>query len=141
MRHGLLPTGRLLDLFEVDAATRAAVCDRPRQQSVAVTHTEHGHASIRDQKPLNMKRLEDALTPGTTIDEWLELLDTFVFFWPTPERAVDFLGRATYVDRDHDVITVATGELVARHADTVRLTRMNTGTTQPFAFTRGKETF
>jgi hypothetical protein len=141
MRHGLLATARLLDAFEADAATRAAVCDRPRQQSVLLSHEMYGRACVRDQRPMNIKRLEHALRDGMTINEWLELLDTFVFFWPTREKAAHLLGRATYANTDHDVLTASTRELITRHGDRLRLSRMNTGTTKPFAFPRGQDTF
>jgi hypothetical protein len=141
LRNGLLSTVRLLDVFEVDAETRGVVCTRPRQQSVELVHDVHGKASVRDQRPLNVKRLGGALTGGMSVGEWLELLDTFVFFWPCRQKAAHLLGRSTYANLEHDVLTVPTSALIARHQDGLRLTRINTGSTRPVAFPRGRDTF
>lgn len=141
LRHGLLCTTRLLDLFEADSVTRAHALNRPRNTTVPLKHKLYGQATIRDQRPLKVTRLEGVLTDGMKVPEWLELLDSMVFLWATPERLEGFLGTSSYADGNHEVLTISTAELLAHHWPRIRLTGMNTGATEPFAYPRGRETF
>jgi hypothetical protein len=138
--HGLLSTSGLLDLFEVPPDERLQIESTVRPESLTIAHDVHGAAVIRDNKPLRPEflRLEGQMTER----EWCELLNRHVFFWPTEERLVRLLCARAYRDQEHDVITVATEELVARHGARIRLSRLNSGSTlYPNAPPRGAGTF
>jgi hypothetical protein len=65
-----------------------------------------------------------------------------VFFWPTEDRLLTLLGARAYRNQEHDVITIDTATLLARHGDTVRLSEVNSGSTlYPNAPKRGRGTF
>lgn len=139
-RHGLLSTSALLDLFEVSGDARQQLEEKHRPGSVEVHHPLHGTAVIRDQKPLNMARLEGCLT-GMTATEWLRELNRRVFLWPSAERLDRLLGAKAYRDRAHDVLVIDTRPLVERYRRQIALAPINTGATVPTAAPRGPHTF
>jgi hypothetical protein len=139
-RHGLRSTRNLLNLFEIDDDRCAELLCTRRATSTLLDHPVHGAAHIRDQIPLSLTRLESALT-DMTVGEWLELLNSLCFFWPTIERVERLLRASHYAGRCHDVLVVDTKALVARQAEAIRVAAINTGATRPFARPRGRDTF
>jgi hypothetical protein len=140
-KHGLLSTSALLDLFEWPRRERVAIETRRRPKSVTLTHPVHGKAVIRDQIPLSEKRLASCLCDGMTVKQWLRLLNRRVFFWLEEDRLDTLRGAQAYRAKRQLVLTVDTRPLVEAHGTRILLTHMNTGTTRPFAFKRGRETF
>lgn len=96
-------------------------------------------AVLRDQGPLHASKLASALHDGTSVADWLELLNGYVFLWPTRKRVDTLL--AAYRDDDHDVIAIDTHRLLERYAPRTLLSHMNTGATSPIAHARGRDTF
>jgi hypothetical protein len=139
-RNGLLSTSALLDLFEVSGETRQRLEEQHRPEAVELRHPLHGTAVIRDQKPLNMARLEGCLT-GMTSTEWLRELNRRVFLWPSAERLDRLLGAKAYRERAHDVLVIDTRPLVERYRRQITLAPINTGATVPTAALRGPRTF
>jgi hypothetical protein len=84
-------------------------------------------------------KLAGCLQDGLTPEDWYRTLNSKVFFWLTEQRLVTLMGA--YADRPHLVLEVDTAELLRRWADRVMLAPMNTGTTSPMAFPRGRSTF
>jgi hypothetical protein len=140
-RHGLLSTEALLDRFEVAAPQRTEVLTRRRAVSVTISHPEYGTAVIRDNIPLSESKLAAALT-DMTVEQWLRLLNSKVFFWLQRERVNRLLGACAYRDSSHLVITVDTQLLLDHVGDgSVTLSRINTGNTAYLAAPRGSDTF
>ncbi|MCC6953594.1 MAG: hypothetical protein IT290_05710 [Deltaproteobacteria bacterium] len=140
-RHGLLSTTALLDLFGVNGARREHLESARRSKSAEITHPTHGRALLRDQIPLNEKKLVKALEDGLTPTEWYRLLNRKVFFWG-PESRLGILRYAREYEADRQTIVVVdAAQLVARHGDRVLLCHMNSGATQPMAWPRGRKTF
>lgn len=137
-KYGLLSTSALLDLFEITDANRYAIESKRRSQSVTISHTEYGSAVIRDQKPMHEKSLLKCLI-NMSPQQWYEILNRRVFFWPTIDR-LNRLLRA-YPGQKHTVITADTAQLLERHFDQVTLSRINSGCTRPMAWPRGNDTF
>ncbi len=69
------------------------------------------------------------LLDGVTTQEWYRLLNGKTFFWVTEERLTTFLCAKLYRDREHDVITVDTGDLLRRHWGRITVASTNTGST------------
>lgn len=139
-QHGLLSTSSLLDLFEVIKEERASIESRRRPESVPLKHTNHGRAVVRDQKPLIESKLEKSLE-GCTVEEWHRLLNRHVFFWLTKERLQTLLCARAYRNQPHIVLTLETLPFVRCYADSIVLSPMNSGNTQPIAHPRGPTTF
>jgi hypothetical protein len=140
-RHGLLSTSALLDLFEVEGDRRDELESKRRFQSEEILHPLHGRALLRDQKPLNEKKLVGALKDGLSAPDWYRLLNQKVFFWGPEGRLGVLRGANEYKDDRQTILVVDTAKLIARYADRVSLCHMNSGATQPMAFPRGKDTF
>jgi hypothetical protein len=140
-RHGLLSTSALLDLFEVKGARRDALeCER-RGQAEEVLHPVYGRALLRDQKPLNEKKLAGALKDGLSVHDWYRLLNRRVFFWGPVSRLGALRQASEYEAHRQTILVVHTVKLIARRADRVSLCHMNSGATRPMAFPRGINTF
>ena len=136
---GLRTTAQLVDACSPDPATRAAILCKRRAQSVQLTHPVVGVITVRDQKPLGLHNLK--LT-DVTIQGFLELLNSRVFMWPSPQRLDGLLGARSYRNSVHDVLVLDTESLVESYSAEVRLTTMNTGATIfPSAPPRGSDSF
>lgn len=139
-RHGLLSTLALLDLFEVNGDRRRAILSDHRPESIRIMHPQHGAAVIRDQKPMRESALRTCLR-GMTPQQWYEILNSRVFFWVTGERVRTLLNARAYRNREHTVITIETAALLARYADRMSLSPINSGSTIYKPQDRGDETF
>lgn len=141
-RHGLRSTQALLDLFEIPTATQQVLTRAHRPKGVPIAHPEHGSAVVRDQIPLHPRKLAACLQDGTTVAEFLELLNNRVFFWLQEVRLERLLRARAYRDREHLVITVDTARLLDHVGDDrVTLSRINTGSTVFKAAPRSRHTF
>jgi hypothetical protein len=136
-RHGLLSTSSLLDLWEVRGHERRAIESKVRKVSVVLEHHQHGKVVIRDQKPLYEKKLRKALI-DCTVQEWCELLNRKVFFWPSTERLMRHMSARENRARKHLVLTVDSYRLAMAYQNAITLCPMNSGNTIPFAQKRGK---
>ena len=136
--HGLLSTSALLDRFGVEGAAREAIEAARRPRSVPVPGAPDG-VVVRDNGPLNEKRLAACLDGGLQPRDWYRLLNGRAFLWPSRER-LETLMRA-YAGQAHDVIEVATAELVAAHRDRIELSPINSGAIGRAAARRGADTF
>lgn len=140
-KHGLLSTSALLDLFEVTGEKRIQIESRHRPESVEIFHDIHGHAVIRDQKPMSDSGLLRALQDGLLPENWYRLLNVYVFFWLTNERLRRLAGAKAYRERRQTVLIVDTRMLVDRYSDRIVLSPINSGCTKPFPHKRGAQTF
>jgi hypothetical protein len=141
VRHGLLSTEALLARFEVTEPLRTELLTRRRPASVPISHPEHGTAVVRDNIPLSESKLATVLT-DMTVEQWLRLLNSKVFFWLQRERVNRLLRAHAYRDSSHLIITVVTQSLLDHVGDDrVTLSRINTGSTAYAAAPRGSDTF
>jgi hypothetical protein len=128
-RHGLLCTRDLVDAWQVESpATRAALLEQRRPQSIVVEHPEFGAATIRDHGPLNTASLAEALD-GMTVEQWFAVLNERVFFFLQRKRLDALLGA--YKREPQLVITLDTASLVAAYESRIELCKFNSGFAQP----------
>ncbi|HEY0521872.1 MAG TPA: hypothetical protein VGD08_00680 [Stellaceae bacterium] len=139
--HGLLSTSALLTLFEVTGEARAEIETRRRPEFLTLTHPRHGRAVLRDQKPLGDATLSRCLEDGLAPADWYKLLNGRVFFWPTRRRLFRLLEARGNAGREHDVLTIDTGSLLAAHGDRITLSPINSGASSRFPRPRGGSTF
>jgi len=138
--HGLRSTQSLVELYKTDSQKSHAILQQHRSESVAITCAGLPDATIRDQKPMSDKGVCKALgvnDPGP----WYTLLNSMVFLWPTVERLRTMMGARAYIGMRHDLLVVGTAKLVERHRDGIRLSRMNSGATQPIPYPRDLDLF
>lgn len=138
--HGLLSTSALLDLHGVTGPDRIAADSTRRVRAVDLTSAA-GCAVLRDQLPMTDRTLAAVLV-GMTPTDWYRLLNGKVFFWVSRTRLDRHRAARTNRDRAHDVLTVDTRELLARHGDRVTLSPLNSGAAFPLSrLPRGRDTF
>jgi hypothetical protein len=136
-RYGLLSTSTLLSLWEVKGKQRSAIEREVRRNEVELRHPRRGKVVIRDQKPLYERKLRKALI-DCTVQEWCQLLNRRVFFWPTVERLVTHISARENRGKNHLVLTVDSYRLAAVYEKTITLCPLNSGNTIPFAQRRSK---
>lgn len=141
LRHGLLSTAALLDLYGIGGEQRTAIERERRSEGVDLMHSTLPRAVIRDQLPMDDKGLRRCLPPHLNPSDWYFLLNQKVFFWLTRQRLFILLNAGTYRDRPHDVIEVETRPLVETYREKIWLCPMNSGCTKPFPHARSEETF
>jgi hypothetical protein len=139
--RGLWSTSGLLDLFEIDGPERIAIERRRRPESIEIAHPVYGTAVIRDQKPMNDRALQKCLLDGLTPEDWYRVLNARVFFWATRKRLISLLKARAYRRKCHDVLTVDSRSLIARHAHDITLSAYNSGSTVYRPIPRGLSTF
>ena len=123
-RFGLLSTTALLDRYAIAGAERFAIESSHRPATVPIDAPGLGPAHVRDQAPLNPMILPACLTDMTP-RAWLETLNGRVFFWPTLDRLARMLK--SYLKSEQAVFEVDTRRFLARYADRVELSHINSG--------------
>ena len=123
-RFGLLGTSSLLDCYAVTDAAREAIESTHRTATVPIAHPDLGAAFVRDQAPLHPEVFPTALTDMTP-RAWLETLNARAFFWPTEDRLARMLKA--YLKTEQAVFEIDTAQLLARYADHVELSHINSG--------------
>lgn len=138
-QHGLLSTSALLDRFGVSGDDRERLEAARRARPKAFEHPAWGRVVLRDQHPLTAAGLRRARAGSMSVEEWLRLINSRVFFFPSHER-LDRLASA-YAGEDQSVLVIDTDHLLRRHVEGVEISHMNTGATAPVAHPRGSDTF
>lgn len=140
-RHGLLTTAHLVRTARLSRLAEATLLEQRRSASTRIAHPTYGEVVIRDQGPLNLTHLQGALT-DVTVQEWLAILNSRVFFWLHPDKLAGLLNARRYRNRPQDVLTIDTRSLLDAAGDRVRLSPVNSGATlYPNTPARGTETF
>jgi hypothetical protein len=140
-RIGLLSTSALLDLFGIDGKSRRALESSNRRELVPIRNDAYGVAILRDQKPMDDRGLERALTDGIRPEEWYRIVNRHVFFWVDRGRVDRLLGARAYRDQRHALLVARTRGLLDRHAARTVLSPLNTGATKPMPHPRGRNCF
>ncbi|CAI4029770.1 hypothetical protein DNFV4_00188 [Nitrospira tepida] len=131
---GLLSTKVLLDLAGLQGTERERI---ERCQRLEHTTLPNG-VQVRDQKPLPERSLATCLV-GLTPPEWYELINSQVFFWLDADRLNR--QRRACEPRPQVVLVVDARRLVARYAERVSLSRINSGQACRRPAMRGRCTF
>jgi hypothetical protein len=140
-RIGLLSTTALLDLFEIVGDERAMLESSNRRELVPIRHRAYGLAVLRDQKPMDDRGLERALTDGIRPEQWYRIVNAHTFFWVDRERVDRLLDARAYRKDRHALLVVRTHDLLQRHTDRAVLSPLNTGATKPMPHPRGNDCF
>jgi hypothetical protein len=141
LRHGLLSTSALLDLYAMEGEERRAIERMRRPESVPLKRKGLPSAIVRDNKPMTASALEKCLTRGVKPEEWFAILNGRSFFWLSKKRLNKLLNARAYRDRPQTVLTVDTKSLVEAHRKNVELSPLNSGATIYKPQPRGRDTF
>lgn len=141
LQHGLLSVSALLERFEDDDGVRAKRERQHRSGFETLEHPVHGRAILRDQNPLNESMLRRCLLDGLSPEDWYQILNQRVFFWPNCERVETLLRTRGYRSMRHLLIVVRTDRLIAAYSDRIELSPINSGATRSVEHKRGRSTF
>ena len=84
---------------------------------------------LRDQRPISIKALQKCLTDDWSVADFIESLNSRVFFWPTLKRLVVHFNR--YKTEEHPkIIKVRTRELLEINSNALRFCHLNSGATR-----------
>lgn len=134
-----MATKTLVDLYDPPAPVRSQILGQVRRRTHVLRAPGLPDAMVRDQLPL--KFLEVCLLPGVTVQDYLDELNTRVFFHVTEERLRRLLRARAYRRGAHDVIAIDTRDFLERHPR-VDLAPYNTGSVHvPNMPPRGPSTF
>ena len=133
-RLGLLSTSALLDAARMSASERERIASTWRPNHTRLT----SGVEIRDQRPMPPATLERCLVGMTPVD-WYRLVNARVFFWFDFDRLNR--QRAACSHREQVVLVVDVERLIARYADRMALTPINSGNARRRPATRGRATF
>ena len=137
-KHGLLSTKALAAKWGINSAS---LLEQRRDESRVIEHPLHGTAIVRDQKPIHEESLAEVLT-DMSVAEWLDELNSRVFFFLQPERLSTLLNATSYKKDAHTVITIDTASFVAAHEAEIELCAINSGFAQRHSkAARGSGTF
>ena len=134
--NGLMSTKMLLQLYGKRPPEIALLTRQRRPHWVPIECPGRPRAMLRDQKPMTDEGLKRALGGKADPWQWYELINSIVFFWPTKKRLKTMLLASAYQNLRHDVLVVDTRDLVRLEAPNIRLSRLNSGCTKPFAHER-----
>ncbi len=140
-RYGLLSTELLLKLFNVPASDRARLLTRRRPKAVPLSHPVHGQAVINDNAPLHEGKLAVCLDDGLTPSDWLQMLNSRVFFWTDEKRLGGLQSASGNAKRDKTVLVFDTYKLASACLASAEITPFNTGSTLRRPVRRGLSTF
>jgi hypothetical protein len=139
LKHGLLSTEALLDLYDIQGERRMKLLEEHRPLPETLCDPVHGTAVIRDTHALDPTQLPDLLTNDMTPQQYRRTLNQRVFFWPTTKRLNKMI--AAYPQVPQTVLEIGSRTLLERCRKRVQLSRINSGTIQFNAPPRGNGTF
>jgi hypothetical protein len=140
-RHGLQSTNALLDLFEISPLLRAEIALHPRKTYLDLSHVDHGTVTLNHQKPLVESALIKCLDDGLSVPDWIDKLNSRVFFWPDDKRLNTFLQSNTKLGLPMCILSLDTLTLIQVFWDQMEVSPMNSGNTRRKPLKRGHSTF
>jgi len=138
-KRGLLSASAVLDLYKLERHQRSAYEVEHRREMLSVPPGQPDQIVLRDQRPMPPERLRQALTDGTTPEQWYQLINGKVFFWAEHHRLLRLLNA--YGRNEHDVLILDTRSLVTAHLENIWICHMNSGNTLPIPHHRGVHIF
>jgi hypothetical protein len=139
--HGLLPTSRLLDFFEVKGTERDRLESRRRPAAIPIHHPRLGTVVLNDQTPLSEAKLAQCLDDDLSPADWLMLLNRRVFFWSDEKGLLRLLRAKANRSRVTLVLEIDTLALASVYADKIEICPINSGATIHKPARRGLSTF
>lgn len=137
---GLMSTRAIVDLYQPDAQTRAEILSDVRRRMITLYSDDLGPITIRDQLPA--KFLTACMTDRAQPADFLQALNSRVFFWVSRRQLERLLHARYYRHLRHTVLHIHTASLIAAYADRAQLAPYNTGSMHvPTAPRRGPEVF
>lgn len=108
--------------------------------ALRLERSDLGAMTVRDQLPL--KFLDQCLHPGVTAQQFLDALNSRVFFWLSTARRERLLNARANKNRPHLVMHIDTAAMLKVHGGRAQLAPYNTGSAHvPTVPKRGPDVF
>jgi hypothetical protein len=138
--RGLLSTRAVVDLYQPNDETRDEILSAARRRKITLTRDGFPDITIRDQLPA--KFLDACMNEGISPSDFLNALNSRVFFWLSKQRLKTLLNARHYRNLRHTVLHVDTAALLRAYTGRVQLAPYNTGSMHvPTAPKRGPDVF
>lgn len=139
MKHGLLSTTALLDLFEYKGEQREKIESCRRRKWKILDHSSYGQVKIRDQKPLIRTGLSKALPATMKPEDWYRIVNEMVFFFPCKQKLKVMIN--TYKECRNTILVVRSKSLIEAHKRKVYWSPINSGYSKKCPAKRNRSTF
>ncbi len=142
IKHGLLTSKSLLKLFDVPNTVALETISKRRSKPFVLSNSEHEHAVLNDNLPLNETILAKCLEDGLSPSDWLSMLNSRVFFFTSRSQANKLLASSGNVSRQKIMLTLDTLSLAKTYSKHLEICPINSGATDPRCSPkRGLKTF
>jgi hypothetical protein len=140
LERGLLSAQAIIDLYQPDDGDKTEILATVRRRKITLTRDGLPDITIRDQLPA--KFLSACMNEGVSPKEYLDALNSRVFFWVSVQRLKTLLHARHYRNLRHTVLHVDTAALLRAYSGRVQLAPYNTGSMHvPNAPKRGPDVF
>lgn len=134
-RHGLLPAAILAQRSGINLSKK------PRKSSVEFNLPDGTYVTITDNRPLFFTKLAPVLDDGLTPEDWLNMLNHRVFFWPKREYGENNLKARRRLGYENEWQVFDTEMLLGPVWKLAEIAPFNTGATIHVPPRRGLWTF
>ena len=138
---GLQTAQQLIDAADLDDAAKAELSTTPRAEAVRFS-VDGTDVMLRDQEPLLRADLTDRLEPGTSVSDWVRLLNKRVYLFTDKALMRKMVDK--YVERDgaQEVLSFSPLRLLEAARLQIELSAQNSGAaarrTDPY---KGRDSF
>ncbi len=143
VERGLRSATWLVRQHGLDDERAAGLLTAPREQIEVIGDPADplGHATLRDQKPLTLSKLE-RLVEGITPENYIRLINDRVYFYMKPADVEKVRGvRDAAESQPQLMLTLDSRRLLADYQGSVRVAKINTGATIGMQGRRGPRTW
>ena len=140
--HGLRSATWLVRARSLDEERATALLTAPREAVEVIGDPADplGHATLRDQKPLTLSKLE-RLVEGITPENYIRLINDRVYFYMKAADVERVRGVRDAEGAPQLLLTLDSRRLLADYQGSVRVAKINTGATIGMQGRRGPRTW
>ena len=140
--HGLRSATWLVRALALEEERAAALLTAPRESVEVIGDPADplGHATLRDQKPLTLSKLE-RLVEGITPENYIRLINDRVYFYMKAADVERVRGVRDAEGQPQLLLTLDSRRLLADYQGSVRVAKINTGATIGMQGRRGPRTW
>jgi hypothetical protein len=139
IKHGLYPTRSLIGHLPITEQRNMA--RGRRSAAVTIKHPEFGRVVLNDNISINEVKLSKCLDDGLAPPDWLELLNSRVFFFTKSINLEKLQNARAIRSQARDRFVVDTHRLATAYAKLIEIAPINTGNTYHAPARRGLGTF
>ena len=138
---GLRTAQQLIEAADLDDAARTELLTTPRPAPVTLT-VDGRTAVLRDQEQLLRPDLTDRLAPGTSVGDWVSLLNRRVYLFTDKAAMTKAVAKLAERDGPQEVLTFSPLRLLDAVRSQIELSAQNAGAAARKSDpSKGKDTF